>query len=146
MATKILLVEDEPILVSLYTLMLTKDGYAVSTAMDAQRAEERVVLDRPHLILLDLFIPTDEQNAPTDFNLHEPVGFRILRFVKATPSLQQTRVVVLSNLDSDEHKKTATKLGADGYIVKANIDPHDLGDRIETVLRHQHPTSPQDET
>lgn len=138
MATRVLLVEDEPILVSLYALMLARDGYAVTTAMDAQKAEERVVLERPHMVLLDLFIPANDHAGMSELDLHEPVGFRVLRLVKATPSLQETRVVVLSNLDSDEHKKTAARLGADGYIVKANIDPHDLGARIENVLRHQH--------
>jgi PleD family two-component response regulator len=43
-------------------------------------------------------------------------------------------VIILSNLDSDEHIRRAKELGADDYIVKANLDPHDLAARVEKSL------------
>lgn len=134
MATRILLIEDEPLLVSLYTMVLAKAAYDVMSAMDAETAEEKVVTDRPHVVLLDLMIPKAQGADLHDSSLHEPTGFQILRLVKSTPSLQDIRVIVLSNLDSDEHVKTATNLGADAYVVKANLDPHDLTRRVEDVL------------
>lgn len=139
MPTKILIVEDEPILVSLYTTVLTQAGYDVKSASDGQTGEEQVVITRPHVVLLDLLIPKNNASMSHVGNLHEPVGFEILRLVKGTPSLQEIRVIVLSNLDSDEHVRTATELGADAYIVKANLDPHLLKIRVEEVL---HSTGP----
>ncbi len=134
MSTRILLVEDEPILVSLYTLALLQASYVVNSALDAQTAEMMVVSDRPHVILLDLLIPKTASGDLHVSNFHEPTGFQILRLVKGTPSLADTRVIVLSNLDSDEHLKMASELGADRYIIKANLDPHDLRRNVEEVL------------
>lgn len=134
MATRILLIEDEPMLSSLYTLMLTKSGYDVTSALDAETGQEQIVVTRPHLILLDLLIPTKPNGDRHGENIHEPIGFMILRLVKNTPSLSMTRVIILSNLDSDEHIRTAKKLGADRYLVKSNLDPHDLKKEVEDVL------------
>lgn len=134
MATRILLVEDEPILVSLYTMVLTKALYEVNSASDAETAELKVVTERPHVILLDLLIPKLAGGDTHGENLHEPTGFQILRLIKGTPSLQSTRVIVLSNLDSDEHLRVANELGVDRYLIKANLDPHDLQRNVEEVL------------
>ncbi len=136
MATRILLIEDEPIISSLYTLMLTKSGYEVNAALDAQTGEEQIIVNRPHVVLLDLLIPKHPKGDTHGENYHEPTGFEILRLVKNTPSLSMTRVIILSNLDSDEHVRTAKKLGADRYLVKSNLDPHDLQQQVEEVL-HQ---------
>lgn len=141
MATRVLLIEDEPMLVSLYALVLSKAGFEVNTAMTLHDAEEHVVRGRPHVVLLDLLIPTGNGKEPA-LNLHEPTGFQLLRFVKDTPSLATTRILVLSNLDSDEHVQNAMKLGADGYVIKSNMDPHELSIRVTRALS-AHPSSPQ---
>lgn len=135
MATKILLIEDEPILISLYAMMLNRAGYEVETAMNAESGEEKLVISRPHLILLDLLIPQNATHSLHGESMHEPMGFQILRMVKGTPSMNDIRVIVLSNLDSDEHVAMAKKLGADEYLVKANLDPHDLQGHVERILR-----------
>lgn len=134
MATRVLLIEDEPILVSLYRMVLERAAYNVESAMDAETAEEKVVRGRPHVVLLDLLIPVAEGSNTHGENFHEPTGFRILRLVKGTPHLRDIRVIVLSNLDSDEHVQTAKRLGADDYLVKANLDPHELKKHVDGVL------------
>jgi DNA-binding response OmpR family regulator len=141
MATRVLLIEDEPLLVSLYALVLARAGFDVKTAMTLREAEEHVIQGHPHVVLLDLLIPTGGTTEPA-LDLHEPTGLRLLRFVKDSPALSMTRVIVLSNLDSDEHVKSAMKLGADGYVVKSNMDPHLLAGRVHDAL-HAHPSSPQ---
>jgi two-component system alkaline phosphatase synthesis response regulator PhoP len=135
MATRVLLIEDEPILVSLYATMLAKEGYEVLTALNLEAGEEKVIVIRPHLILLDLLIPKKQGSESNEAEYHEPLGFQILRLVKGTPSLKDTRVIILSNLDSDEHIKTAKDLGADAYLIKSNIDPHDLKGHVERILQ-----------
>jgi len=134
MATRILLIEDEPLLSSLYSLVLSKSGYQVETALDAETGEEKLVLTRPHVVLLDLLIPKRPQTDTHGEDFHEPSGFDILRLVKGTPSLQEIRVIVLSNLDSDEHVRTARSLGADEYLIKSNLDPHQLQAEVERIL------------
>lgn len=134
MATRILLIEDEPILSSLYNLMLTKSGYEVTSAIDAETGEEQLIMTRPHVVLLDLLIPKSPHSDTRGESFHEPTGFQILRLVKGTPSMATIRVIILSNLDSDEHIRTARHLGADRYIIKSNLDPHDLKRQVEEVL------------
>jgi DNA-binding response OmpR family regulator len=134
MSTRVLLIEDEPILVSLYTIVLSKAGYDVATALDAKTGEEKLLGDRPHVIVLDLLIPAVPGGTIEGEDFQEPMGFKILRFVKETPSLAEMRVMVLSNLDSDEHVHKAADLGADDYVVKADLDPHKLHSRVEKIL------------
>ena len=134
MSTRILLIEDEPLLVSLYTMVLLQAAYEVNSATDEETAELKLISERPHVILLDLLIPKSAGGDMHAESLHEPTGFQILRLVKGTPSLQDMRVIVLSNLDSDEHMRIANELGADRYLIKANIDPHDLKKNVEEVL------------
>ncbi len=134
MATRILLVEDEPILISLYTLALGQRGYDVRSAGDLTTAEHHLAQTRPHVILLDLMIPSAPSTPMVGPERAEPVGFRILRHIKSTPHLAETRVLILSNLDSDEHIRLAESLGADEYILKADLDPRDLSRRVESVL------------
>lgn len=143
MATRILLVEDEPILISLYTLALSRGGFEVLNAGDLATAEERMLTTRPHLIVLDLLIPASTTTGTLTEDFHEPIGFQILRLVKSSPQLSDTRVVVLSNLDADEHVRTAKNLGADDYIVKADLNPRDLAGRVSTILHQATPSSPK---
>ena len=137
MSTRVLLVEDEPILVSLYSMALSRDGFEVITALDSATAERRLLSSRPHAILLDLLIPGIPSGTIDSPDFHEPLGYKILRLVKSNPELQDTKVLIISNLDSDEHIKTAKKLGADEYFVKASLNPHELGKKVNSAL-HRH--------
>lgn len=135
MSTRVLLVEDEPILISLYTMALSRGGYEVANAVDLTTAEQTLAAKRPHLILLDLIIPSNPNSAASATDPREPLGYRILRLVKTTPHLAGIHVVILSNLDADENIFNAKRLGADEYIVKADLNPHDLTQKITEVLR-----------
>ncbi|MFH0829021.1 MAG: response regulator [Candidatus Kerfeldbacteria bacterium] len=131
-AQTILLIEDEPLLVSLYASVLRKLTEAnVLTA--SEEHEAMTVINRviPRLILLDLMIPTTG-SALSDF--HEPIGFDVLRRVKANPKTRAIHVIILSNLDADEHRQRAHDLGAEEYIVKALLKPRELAERIEKYM------------
>ncbi len=134
MATNVLLIEDEPMLISLYRLVLEQASYHVDSASDATSAEEKVLTIHPHIVLLDLLIPKNQAQDTHGESYHEPMGFEILRMVKGNPALRGIGVIVLSNLDSDEHVRTAKQLGADLYLVKANLDPHQLTQHVQDVL------------
>ncbi len=133
-AASILLVEDEPILVSLYTSALRKLTEAtVLAATEEQEALRIINRVLPRIILLDLMIPTSAVRT-TDASFHEPVGFDVLRRVKANPKTRAIHVIVITNLDADEHKQRAQALGADDYLVKALLQPRELADRIAQYL------------
>lgn len=130
----ILLVEDEPILVSLYASVLKKLTEAkVITATEEQEALRLIGQALPAIILLDLMIPTTAAGNQA-YSFHEPVGFNVLRQVKANPKTKHIHVIIISNLDADEHKQRAHDLGAEDYIVKALLQPRELADRIAKYL------------
>ncbi len=128
----ILLIEDEPILVSLYASVLRKLTEAIIvTATEEQEALAMIDRIVPRIILLDLMIPTTAGTTP-DF--HEPVGFDVLRQVKRNPKTKGIHVIILSNLDADEHRQQAQDLGAEEYIVKALLKPRELAERMAKYL------------
>lgn len=133
-AMSILLVEDEPLLTSLYVSVLQKLTEArILTASEEQEAMKLVAQELPRVILLDLMIPTNAASQ-REYGFHEPVGFNVLRKVKADPKTKHIHVIILSNLDADEHKQRAHDLGAEDYIVKALLQPKELADRIAKYL------------
>lgn len=130
---KILLVEDEPILVGLYQTMLRNQRYSVATATEEEEGLRKLTSEHPAIVLLDLMIPSKIVRA-ADYNFHEPVGFEILKAIKTNPRMKTMKVIVLTNLDADEHRQRAQKLGADDYVVKAQVLPRDLAEKIERLL------------
>lgn len=136
MAT-ILLVEDEPLIRSLYLTVLKQCSYELLSAAEEQEALGIIRRKLPELILLDLLIPSlKTPDVPEPF--HNPVGFNILREVqvlrKRARAGHKLRVVVLSNLDSDEHRARARELGAEDYWVKSALNPRELPERLQALL------------
>lgn len=130
----ILLVEDEPLLVEMYSTVLKKlKGFTVMTAREEQTALEAIGAHHPALVLLDLMIPSSARRTESDY--HEPVGLNVLKKIKSSPETKRTKVVILSNLDADEHRLRAEQLGADAYIVKAMVPPEELLRRVAALVQ-----------
>lgn len=122
---KVLVVEDEPLISSLYARALGKDpGISVQTAKDKIDAILKVEHFSPDVVFLDLMIPLGTHEFVADYD--HPAGFDVLETIKHNPHTKTAKVIVLSCLDSDTHKTHAEALGADAYIVKSEIDPHEL--------------------
>ncbi|TSA46021.1 response regulator [bacterium] len=106
---KILVVEDEASLQLVLVEWLQLEGYEAAGIADGVEALEYIKKKMPDLILLDLILPGMS-------------GFEILRAVKADPVMSRIPVVVLSNLGEARDRDTAERLGAAGYLVKAESD------------------------
>lgn len=134
-AATILLVEDEPTLLTLYRLALSHIGTIVSatTVEEAlvviEQAGQATIL--PAVILLDLLLPS---KTGQHVNYDERSGFVLLKHIRSLPLMQQIPVFVMTNLDSLEDRKQATQLGATGYIVKSNVVPSDIIREIQPYL------------
>ena len=118
MAGKILLIEDDLFLHSLYRDTLTSAGYNVLSARDG---EEGLKLVRDNLdgdlILLDLMLP--KMN-----------GIDVLKALKADEATKVLPVIVLTNLSEDDIIKEALKLGANAYLVKVDYTPQEVIDMV----------------
>ncbi len=136
MAT-ILLVEDEPLIRTLYMTVLKQCSYRLLTAGEEGEAVKLIKQELPDLILLDLLIPTARQRSDL-YSFHEPVGFEVLRLIqqlrKKLKAETKLRTVIISNLDLDEHHARALELGAEAYWVKTSFNPRDLPERVMKLI------------
>lgn len=125
MTTKsILIVEDEKAIAKALELKLSRTGFDVKVAHDGLQAVARYKEGPLDLILLDLIIP-------------ELDGFGVLEELQKLNN--KTPIIVLSNLSQGEDKERTTKLGAQGYYVKADTPLVDLIAYINEFL-NQHAT------
>jgi len=118
---KILVVEDEEILLTALKEELLTGGYEVEGAGDGVEGLEKVKTFKPGLILLDLLMPKMD-------------GMEMLQKLKADQETRDVPVVILTNLSDYEKISEALSLGAMDYLVKANYKLEDLLEKVKTVL------------
>lgn len=119
---KLLCVEDEHFISELYVRSLTKAGFDVTVEVDGQKALDLALTNQFDIILLDLMIPT---MTGTEI-LH------ILRDPNRQPPLK-AKIIITTNLEQREDVRAQVEAQADGYLVKADITPHELADFLQTI-------------
>lgn len=118
--TKILIIEDEPLLLTCLNDYLLRQ-YDVLAAMDGVTGLQIMYEELPDLVLLDLMLPRMD-------------GFEVLENAKKDPVLKDIPVVILSALSSDKNIKRGLALGADKYLVKPEVDLKKVLRTIEEVI------------
>jgi len=118
-ATRILIVEDHPTMREAMRLVLEGEGFEIDEAADGQLALERIRLEPPALLFLDLNIPGTS-------------GADVLHAVKADPTTASVRVIVVT-ATGEEGRAAAMRLGADEYFTKP-FSPTALLRTVERVL------------
>ncbi|MCC7289328.1 response regulator [bacterium] len=117
---KILLVEDDEELGQAYVTRLQAEGMEVNWTKNGEEALAETVRFKPDLLLLDIMMPRIS-------------GFDVLDILKNTPETRDTKIIVLSALSSPEDIEKARMLGANDYLVKAQVT---VADVVETIRRH----------
>jgi two-component system response regulator ResD len=116
--SKILIVDDEPIVREVVAQYLTQDGFDVETASDGPEAMARFVAARPDLVLLDLMLPGID-------------GLEVCRRIRT----QSNVPVIMVTAKGDEIDTIiGLSVGADDYISKP-FSPRELVARVKAVLR-----------
>ena len=118
---RILLVEDDRFLRRAAEASLRQRGFAVTVAADGEEALAKVRAEIPDLILLDLLMP-------------KLTGIEVLRALRAEEATKKIRVLILSNSSREQDLEAIKELGVTDYLVKANLSPQELGDRVAQVL------------
>jgi len=119
---KILVIDDDPYLRDLYKEVLTQGGYQVDIASDGQEGLTKILLGGYDLTLLDIMMPKID-------------GLKILKILKdKPPSVYNGPIFVLSVLNQDDIIKKAMDLGAKGYIVKSDLNPDQVLNKISGIL------------
>lgn len=118
MARKILLVDDEPLILKGLKYSLEQDGYLTDSAMDGEEALAKFFAGEYDLILLDVMLPGLD-------------GWGVCRAIRAE---SQTPIIMLTAKSETEDKVNGLKQGADDYITKP-FEMKEVLARIEAVLR-----------
>src|SRR4029079_6684324 len=126
---KILVVEDEEILLTALTEELLQEGFEVVGAKDGMEGVEKAASEKPDLILLDLVMPRLD-------------GIGALKQMKENPVSKDIPVVILTNLSDYDKVSDALSLGAMDYLVKANYRLEELVNKIKTILERKDTTAP----
>lgn len=118
MAERILVVDDEPDMVSFLHHALTREGYEVAGAHDAHQGLRQAYEFRPDLILLDIMMP-------------EMDGWDMLGRIR---EFSDVPVIMLTAVGGTDHKIQGLDLGADDYVTKP-FELRELNARIRAALR-----------
>jgi len=120
---KILIVDDEPINIDYLEQELEELDCETRSAQDGREALDRVALEAPDMVLLDIMMPLMD-------------GFQVLENLKADKSWRDIPVVVISALDDLENITRGIKLGAEDYLAKP-FNPTILKARVEACLERK---------
>jgi len=128
----VLYIEDDGMLMNMYESLFTKHGFSFIGAKDFTEGVKKAKSKKPEIILLDLLLPSKERWIPTDLNTR--VGFDILEEIKKSPETKNIPVIILTNIDEASAQKRAQELGADGYMIKANVLPKEVLEKTRQTL------------
>ena len=117
---KILLVEDDEALASVYKSRLDIEGFDTKGVYNGEDALSAAMEFKPDLILLDAMMPKIS-------------GFDVLDILRNTPEIADNRVIMLTALSQPKDKERAEALGVNDYLVKSQVV---IGDVIERVKFH----------
>ena len=119
---KVLCIEDEHFISELYARALTKAGYEVTVELDGQKGLALAQTDQFDIILLDLMIPSI-------------TGVEVLKQLRdpaKTPHLK-AKIIITTNLEQRDEVRADIEQQADGYLVKAEITPHELVEFLNNI-------------
>lgn len=118
---KIILVDDDQAIAAVFDTVLRKSGYETVVAHTGKEGLDKIKTEKADLVLLDQILP--------DMN-----GNEILKLIKADPQTQNTPVAILSNFGQNELIQEAMNAGAADYILKYQIEPEDLINKLKGIL------------
>ena len=125
---KILLVDDDALVLELYRKKLEASGFEVRTAVDGLDAIKRLGEFMPDFAVLDLMMP-------------KLSGIEVIRFMRSKPALSKTPVAVLTNAFMSDQARTVNQLGVNHAIVKGDCTPAKLVEIANQVLMGQSPAA-----
>ena len=115
---KILLIEDEQIIVDILVKKLKKEGYDIVVAMDGNQGLEKMRSQAPDVILLDMVIP-------------QKGGMEVLEEMHKDKDLKEIPVIIISNSGQPVELDRAMALGVSDWLVKTEFDPEEVVQKVK---------------
>lgn len=121
---KLLLIEDDITLVKMYQRKFESDGFEVAVAYDGLEGLEKASKEKPDLILLDIMLPKLD-------------GLALFKKMRSQPTTFNTPVILLTNFGQEDAVFECFKLGAVDYLVKADVTPQQVVQKVESFLAEE---------
>ncbi len=121
MAQKILIIEDEEVLLEVLESKLKKEGYEVFVSKNGVDGLQKFREEKPDLVLLDIIMP-------------KMGGFEVMREAQQDEALRNTPIIVISNSGQPVEIEEAIKSGARDYLIKAEFSPEEVVKKIRQNL------------
>jgi len=121
MPKKILIIEDEEILMNLLQRKLIQEGYDVSVARDGDEGLKSMKEGSPDLILLDILMP-------------RVGGIEVMEEMQKDEDLKNIPVVIISNSGQPVEIDKAQKLGAKDWLIKTEFDPQEVVEKVKKQI------------
>lgn len=118
MPETIVIVDDEQHIIDLAKLYLEQEGYKTTSATDGKTALQKILQEKPNLVVLDLMLP-------------ELDGWEVCRRVRAESDVP---IIMLTARSEDIDRIVGLELGADDYLTKP-FNPRELVARVRAILR-----------
>jgi len=125
----ILYVEDNALIVHAYRAVLLREGFQVEVAEDGLTAAKMLSKSKPDLVILDLMIP-------------RLTGTDVLKYIRATPALKSTPVIILSDASKSDLAAEAIASGVERAFLKSQCTPALLIGAINELLGRTAPGNP----
>jgi len=118
------IVEDDKFLLDMYVLKFSEYKFDVVTSFGGEEALKKIKEGKlnPDVMLLDLVMPGIS-------------GFELLETIRKENLLENTAIIILSNLGQKEDIDKGMSLGADGYIVKASATPSEVVEKVRDIIK-----------
>lgn len=124
MPKKILILEDEEILLDLLRRKLTKEGYEVLAVQNGEDGLEVMKKKKPDLVLLDIIMPGKN-------------GFEVMEAMQKDEELNKIPIIIISNSGQPVELDKAKKLGVKDWLVKTEFDPREVLEKVRRQLGEQ---------
>lgn len=118
---KILLIDDDEWLLTLYGERLKMENFEVLTATSGKQGYNIILAEKPDLVLSDVVMTNGD-------------GFYLLDKIRKNPETSDLNVICLTNLASDHDFRELETAGASGILVKADYTPTQAVDKIREIL------------
>ncbi len=125
--SRIFVIDDDPELLMMVGMILRRAGHETILANDSVEGSERLIKEKPDLLILDLMMP-------------HMSGFEVCRKIRQTPDISELPIMILTARIQEQDRAAAFESGATDYMTKP-ITSRQLTSRVEQLLTPATPDS-----
>ena len=129
--TKVLLIEDDPLIYRLYQKLFSLEGFEIELAENGQLGLEKLKTFHPDILLMDIMMPTMN-------------GIEMLTQLQSNPETKNIPVIVLTNIADMNITQMALSKGAVLCIIKSQTEPAEVINSVKAVLAKTAESTPSE--